>query len=137
MQIHLEAKLRKQQMESEVDSRWLQQEENNLVCKFIDGRFLIFIKIIFFYRKIVSVSLHLALLTPKTDIYPETFHKALDSHHKTQYLDHRALANVHQLPHKQHSIHDRIHPVQIKEHYGHQIMLHLNGPQHRHRLTKS
>lgn len=31
MQIHLEAKLRKQQMESEVDSRWLQQEENNLV----------------------------------------------------------------------------------------------------------
>ncbi|XP_037032319.1 focal adhesion kinase 1 isoform X2 [Bradysia coprophila] len=29
-QIHLEAKLRKQQMESEVDSRWLQQEENNL-----------------------------------------------------------------------------------------------------------
>lgn len=31
MQIHLEAKLRKQQMESEGDSRWLQQEENNLV----------------------------------------------------------------------------------------------------------
>lgn len=30
-QIHLEAKLRKQQMESEVDSRWLQQEEINLV----------------------------------------------------------------------------------------------------------
>lgn len=30
-QFHLEAKLRKQQMESEVDSRWLQQEENNLV----------------------------------------------------------------------------------------------------------
>lgn len=27
----MEAKLRKQQMESEVDSRWLQQEENNLV----------------------------------------------------------------------------------------------------------
>lgn len=30
-QTHLEAKLRKQQMESEVDSRWLQQEEINLV----------------------------------------------------------------------------------------------------------
>lgn len=27
----MEARLRKQQMESEVDSRWLQQEENNLV----------------------------------------------------------------------------------------------------------
>lgn len=30
-QVHLEAKLRKQQMESEVDSKWLQQEEHNLV----------------------------------------------------------------------------------------------------------
>lgn len=39
---HLEAKLRKQQMESEGDSRWLQQEEHNLVrdkhthCKFTE-----------------------------------------------------------------------------------------------------
>lgn len=29
--MNLEAKLRKQQIESEVDSKWLQQEETNLV----------------------------------------------------------------------------------------------------------
>lgn len=36
---NLEAKLRKQQFESEVDSKWLQQEENNLVGYTIQRQF--------------------------------------------------------------------------------------------------
>lgn len=89
------------------------------------------------FRKIVSVLLHLAPVTLKTDIYPEIFHKVRDFHHKIQYLVLRVLVNCHQLQPKQHSIHDHIHPVQIKEHYAHRITLPLNVPQHPDRLMKN
>lgn len=60
MQIHLEAKLRKQQMESEVDSRWLQQEENNLVniftCSLFQLPFVLTVNIHFLLEK--SSQLH-------------------------------------------------------------------------------